>query len=127
MFSPQRYMRLTFTKDRITITKELFGMVESSEYTTRYAPVFISLYEFYNDNKNTTGILIQNDKDCIKFFKEMIDEGSPVPGIVMIFDDHIFIDTSDDSRSIRKMTADDINKDQEFHRIPDVRKLLDRV
>lgn len=132
MFTPQEYMKLVVDKDRITISRELFSMVLDSEYTTRHSSFFIRIYEFFNRYKSDIGILIQNDVNCIDFFRDMVDEGERVPGYVMLFEDYIFIKVSSTSNGvgIRRLTPGDANKEKEnenVHFVPDIRELLNRV
>ena len=132
MFSPQRYMTLTVGKDKIHLNKMVFSIVEDSCETFTHNYNIIGLVQFLEKYKNDIGILIDNDKKCIELFQSMIDDGEPVPGYVLMFESHIFFILTPRSlpegiKRVGEPVEEKYKNDDNVIKLPDIRKLLERV
>lgn len=129
MFEPQTYLKLEVGKDLIHMKYELYGTVIEEVTTSIYSPNVMILHELYEKYKMEVPIVMVNNKPTVKFFRELIDYGEPIKGILTILHGMIIIVLKQEYiTGIIKMTPEGPVYPSGNHKVfDDIRQILNRV
>lgn len=129
MFEPQFYLKLEVGKDKITMSTEVFGVKEEIVETSVYSPNVMMLHDMYERHKMSIPIVMNNDKPTVKFFRELIDQGEPIKGIITIINGLLVIVLKNEyvQGTIKMTPQGPIYPSGKYKVFDDIRQILYRV